>query len=403
MNCTESGQQRYSPPMDLAAASNGDLAETQGEWTPGADASAPTPTALRGNEQRVDVLRSPERGSTSAEAQSPVEGSESDVAQVGAARAPEVLEHVYQPLLQHLESECRRVLAAAASEAEKVRSQAQDEARRILTEAHRERSALFRRASSKQALMYQEAEAEIERWLEELDEERQVVMGTAQEDAARLLRKSAEQADVDARARAWRRPTVRPRPSSPKRGRKLPSTAARRSSNPTLVHPHSLRRRPSPGIPGWRGCRRSSRRRRSQRPSGRRVRRRRARIPSLPMRSQRIASARLWSSLRSWRFPWRSLRPSGRLTSRKARPVPRASARWSRAPRPTSPCRCRTTPRKRPTPNLPPTTPPRVRTGPSSVAPHPTDPSRDANGATGGASVWARPGDDGGGRPVTTR
>src|SRR4029077_16250812 len=70
--------------------------------------------------------------------------------------APEVLEHVYQPLLQSLKTECRRILGTAETEAENVRSKAQDEARRILTDAHRERSSLFRRATSKRALMYEE-------------------------------------------------------------------------------------------------------------------------------------------------------------------------------------------------------------------------------------------------------
>ena len=115
--------------------------------------------------------------------------------------APEVLEHVYQPLLQSLKTECRRILGAAETEAENVRSKAQDEARRILTDAHRERSSLFRRATSKQALMYEEADADIQRWLDELDEERQATLDRAHDDAARLLRMAAQQAETYAHER----------------------------------------------------------------------------------------------------------------------------------------------------------------------------------------------------------
>ncbi len=127
--------------------------------------------------------------------------SPSDSAGAGDDDAVQLVGDVYRPLLQHLEAECREVLAAAAAEAAKVRSDAQDEARRILTAAHRERSAVLRRASSKQASMYEEAETEVERWLEELDEERQSLLQTAHDDADRILRAAAQQADIDSLAR----------------------------------------------------------------------------------------------------------------------------------------------------------------------------------------------------------
>jgi F0F1-type ATP synthase membrane subunit b/b' len=125
----------------------------------------------------------------------------SEASEVGDGGAPEVLDHVYRPLIEHLEAECRRVLAAAETEAERIRSNAHEEARRILTDAHRERSASFRRASAKQASMYEEAESEIQRWLEELDEERQSVLETAHDDAARILRAAVQHAETDVEER----------------------------------------------------------------------------------------------------------------------------------------------------------------------------------------------------------
>ena len=94
------------------------------------------------------------------------------------------------------------------------------------------RSALFRRASSKQALMYQEAEAEIERWLEELDEERQVVMGTAQEDRGAPPSDDRGASRGGCSAHAWKRPTVRPRASSPK-----PRLEAAKYSSSSVIQP----------------------------------------------------------------------------------------------------------------------------------------------------------------------
>jgi hypothetical protein len=114
---------------------------------------------------------------------------------------PEVVEHLYRPLIDHLEAECRRVLRAAETEAATVRSKAEDEARRIVTDAHRERSVLLSRATSKQAHMYEEAEAEIQHWLEELDGERHAVLEVAENEATRLLREAAEEAETRSRSR----------------------------------------------------------------------------------------------------------------------------------------------------------------------------------------------------------
>ncbi len=114
---------------------------------------------------------------------------------------PELLDHSYRPLLDHLAAECRRVVASAESDAETLRASAEEESRRIVNGAHRERSVVLRQAADKQASMYQEAEAEIERWLSELEEERDAVLGAARSEADRMLRAVATETQERANAR----------------------------------------------------------------------------------------------------------------------------------------------------------------------------------------------------------
>src|SRR5215203_1758940 len=113
--------------------------------------------------------------------------------------APEVLDHAYAPLLGRLEADCRHVLSVAQSEAETLRTRAQEEAQHIVADAHRERFMLLSRASEKQALMYQEAEADIDRWLDELEEQRVAILGAARREYDQIVRNHFAAAEQEAR------------------------------------------------------------------------------------------------------------------------------------------------------------------------------------------------------------
>lgn len=113
---------------------------------------------------------------------------------------PEVLDHAYRPLLDRLGSECQRILSIAQSEAESLRAAAAEESRRIVADAHRERATVLSRATAKQALMYKEAEAEIDRWLEQLERERTAVLSRAREEADRMVRAISDETRVRANA-----------------------------------------------------------------------------------------------------------------------------------------------------------------------------------------------------------
>lgn len=110
-----------------------------------------------------------------------------------------VLDHAYAPLLGRLEADCRHVLSVAEFEAETLRTRAQEEAQRIVADAHRERFMLLSRASEKQAQMYQEAEAEINRWLNELEDQRVAILGAARGEYDQMVRNHFAAAEQDAR------------------------------------------------------------------------------------------------------------------------------------------------------------------------------------------------------------
>ena len=114
--------------------------------------------------------------------------------------APEVLDHSYRPLLDRLGADCQRILSIAQSEAESLRTSAAEESRRIVADAHRERATALSRATAKQALMYKEAEAEIERWLLQLEKERAAVLSGAREEADRMVRAVSDETRLRANA-----------------------------------------------------------------------------------------------------------------------------------------------------------------------------------------------------------
>src|SRR5829696_4710545 len=114
--------------------------------------------------------------------------------------APEMVDHAYAPLLARLEADCRHVVSVAESEVETLRTRAQEDAQRIVADAHRERFMLLSRASEKQARMYQEAEADIDRWLDELEEQRIAVLGGARREYEQMVRKHFEAAEREARS-----------------------------------------------------------------------------------------------------------------------------------------------------------------------------------------------------------
>src|SRR5829696_2260027 len=118
---------------------------------------------------------------------------------VNSSGTSELVEYVYAALLERLQAHCRHVLSVAESEAETVRTRAQEEARHIVADAHREQLMLLSKASAKQALMYQEAEADIDRWLDELEEQRVAVLAAARGEYDGLVGKRFEAADREAR------------------------------------------------------------------------------------------------------------------------------------------------------------------------------------------------------------
>jgi len=113
-------------------------------------------------------------------------GPDASAGAAAPASRTDVVQYDYEPLLRALGGQCRRILLAAHIEADRVRTEARDEAHRMVTEARREQTTILERATAKQASIYQEVNAEIDRRLRELREQRESILRRAEADAEDL-------------------------------------------------------------------------------------------------------------------------------------------------------------------------------------------------------------------------
>ena len=116
-----------------------------------------------------------------------------------ASQPPDVIRYEYESLLQSLDTDCRRIVASAHSEAETIRSEAREECRRRVSSAHREEAMVLSRAADQQVAIYRDTQNEVDRRLEELEQERTSVLAAARADAEEM-RRTAKDAEERAHA-----------------------------------------------------------------------------------------------------------------------------------------------------------------------------------------------------------
>jgi hypothetical protein len=117
-----------------------------------------------------------------------------------APQVPDVVHYEYEPFLQRLEGDCRRIVAMAHSEAERIRSEALEESRRRVASAHREEAMILSRAADQQVVIYRDTQNEVDRRLEELERERASVLVAARAEAEARSGAMLQAAQDEARA-----------------------------------------------------------------------------------------------------------------------------------------------------------------------------------------------------------
>ena len=107
------------------------------------------------------------------------EALEISIGQAVVSQVPDVIRYEYEPLLQRLDADCRRIVATAHSEAESIRSEPREESHRRVSSAHREEAMILSRAGDQQAAIYRDTQHEVDRRLEELEQEGSSVLAAA--------------------------------------------------------------------------------------------------------------------------------------------------------------------------------------------------------------------------------
>ena len=136
---------------------------TEGPWTP---AVSDVPMS----EMQVDTTTS--SGEPQLEPTTRVDGAlETSTGPAVVPQIPDVIRYEYEPLLQRLDADCRRIVAMAHSEAETIRNEAREESHRRMSSAHCEEAKILSRCRDQQAVIYRDTQHEVDRRLEELQQE----------------------------------------------------------------------------------------------------------------------------------------------------------------------------------------------------------------------------------------